>query len=139
MLNFLRRYLIKPGGLASNSRHMNLIRFVLNTAFASLFLEGCSCHPLLPIMNSLTSWYAFSKSSLTTILSCGASPLWAKSISTLAWLSLFKMSSSLSVARLRNRSSSTSTEGGERNRNRGRGNVGWFATCLTPWCSGQRQ
>lgn len=23
--------------------------------------------------------------------------------------------------------------GGERNRNLGRGNVGWFATCLTPW------
>src|SRR5690242_11167228 len=84
-------------------------------------------------MKALASWYAFSRSSLTTILSWGASGLFANSISTLAWLSLLRMSASLSVARPLRRCSRMSMLGGERNRNLGRGNVGWLATCLTPW------
>lgn len=90
-------------------------------------------HASLPTIKSLTSLYALSKSSFTTILSCGASGLFANSISTLAWFSLFRIASSLSVALLLSLCSRTSGEGGDRKRKRGRGNVGWFATCFTPY------
>lgn len=91
-----------------------------------------------PTMNSFTSWYALSRSSFTMIFSCGASGLFAKSISASACFSRLRMASSLSVPRPRSRCSSTSLEGGLKNKKRGRGNVGWFATCLTP-CTKSRQ